>query len=136
MNYPPIWKGFIPIFVASSAISSLFPCYSRVFSSDRGHVAVSVHDGHDIQKRIATTFAHYPELHHPDRFDDLHVTLGYLNAPGESLTDAEMGFLSEGFGEIENLPIGEMLVDKVWLVHYANRTLNRILGRCHSCSGN
>jgi hypothetical protein len=30
---------------------------------------------------------------------------------------------------IMDIPIGRMTVHQVWLVHYANRTLNRIVGK-------
>lgn len=97
--------------------------------TDGGYIAASVRDGHGLQQQIASAFARHPELNHPNYFGDLHITLGYLNAPCEALTQTEIDFLGTDFGAVMSRPIGEVLVDKVWLVHYTNRTLRHLQGK-------
>lgn len=57
------------------------------------------------------------------------ITIGYLNTSKPFLSREEKRDFAQGFDLLANAPVGQMQVRQMWLVHYANRTLNRIIGR-------
>jgi hypothetical protein len=80
--------------------------------------------------RLINLLWKYPtfNLHQKDPYD-LHLTIGYLTTP-EPFLNAKEGYLFKK--TLLNLQEDEMetyQVDRVWLIHYANRTLNSILGK-------
>lgn len=72
----------------------------------------------------------YPELNPPPKKPDiLHLTIGYLNFPEPFKDPSEVQLLNKTVSGLREYEIETYLVDQVWLVHYANRTFNLILGK-------
>lgn len=61
-----------------------------------------------------------------DSPDRIHGTIGYLH---KLPTEVERGRLQEALAQINQMEIGRVLVKQIWLVHYAHRTLNDIVGK-------
>ena len=80
-------------------------------------------------QQLASRLQGYPELDWPEHLKGLHVAIGFLNTCRPFSTGEEQRHFEEGFAQIMDIPIGRMTVRQVWLVHYANRTLNRIVGK-------
>ena len=57
------------------------------------------------------------------------MTLGYLQTPAPFATEAEQAGFEVGWAELQASSLGAVEVDRVWLVHYADRTLSRIVGK-------
>lgn len=75
------------------------------------------------------TFQRYPKLDQPKQNHGLHITIGYLQNQELFASDKERERFREGFSQIMHTYIGQTIVQRIWLVHYANRTLNRIIGK-------
>lgn len=78
---------------------------------------------------LSFTFQKYPKLDRPKQNHGLHVTIGYLKTQELFASDEERERFREGFSQIMHTHVGQIMVQQVWLVHYANRTLNRIIGK-------
>jgi hypothetical protein len=96
-----------------------------------GILALEARDETGVRDQIVMRLCNYPELdlEKPSQ-DPLHVSIGYLCAPTvECSAEAPVEVLQCRLANISTRSIGAFAVDRVWLVHYSNRTLNRILGR-------
>ncbi len=82
------------------------------------------------------TFLQYPELDQPKQTCGLHMTIGFLKTPEPFSSNQERERFNEGLSQIMSGDIGQALIQRAWLVHYANRTLNRIIGKVALDSGN
>lgn len=80
-------------------------------------------------RQLATCLQRYPELDRPKHSKGLSAVIGFLNMPQFLSSDEAQTHFREKLAQIADLPIGQGLVNRVWLVHYANRTLNRIMGK-------
>jgi hypothetical protein len=86
-------------------------------------------DPGEVRQRVAQHLASWPGL---DRSKDLggwHVTLGFLQTPEPTSGGACLASLEACWTELRSNPVGAMMVDQVWLVHYADRMLGRIVGK-------
>ena len=81
------------------------------------------------RQRLASDLQKYPELDAPKDLKGLHVTIGFLNTPRPFNTEAERLRFDSAMASLTDAPIGRMTVERVWLVHYADRTLHHVLGR-------
>lgn len=95
-----------------------------------------------IQDYLVEVLRFYPELDPPKHPERLHVTIGYLNTPSPFQDDAEHARFSGRLTELAGVDVGVYEVNRVWLVHYANRRLSQVvgksplhLGRANSVSG-
>jgi len=79
--------------------------------------------------QLSSSLRRYPELDPPKHAPGLHVAIGYLNTERPFAIDEEMRQFELVLAEIRDTPVGRVLVKQVWLVHYANRTLDQIVGR-------
>ena len=86
-------------------------------------------DAGQVRQRVAERLASFPGLDQPKGSDGWHVTLGYLQTPTPFATEAEQADFEVGWAELQTSLLGVMVVDRVWLVHYADRTLSRIVGQ-------
>ena len=82
-----------------------------------------------MRQHVAERLGSFPGLDRPKDLDGWHVTLGYLQTPTPFATDAERADFQVGWAELETSMLGVVAVDRVWLVHYADRTLSRIVGK-------
>lgn len=80
-------------------------------------------------RRLAASFRRHPELDRPKYDHGLHVAIGYLNSQPADLSKVERARLEAGFAQIVDAPIGRVAIDRLWLAHYASRTLSRIVGK-------
>jgi 2'-5' RNA ligase len=86
---------------------------------------VMVHEK-TLVRQLSSRLQCYPELDRPKRLTGLHVTIGFLQAP---VTSTERSEIERALSQLREVPIGSMTVRRAWLVHYANRTLSRIVGQ-------
>jgi hypothetical protein len=93
-----------------------------------GAVVVDAASGGPLARQLATVLRGYPALDQPKHEGGLHLSIGYLNTVRSSAAGDENSHLEEGLSQLANVPLGRMVVHQIWLVHYANRTLNRIVG--------
>lgn len=82
-----------------------------------------------IQEDLASILRKYPELDHPKKKSCLHLTVGYLKAMEPFITFFEMESFRRKIDKLYRPSIGKVMVEQVWLVHYSNRTLNKIVGK-------
>jgi hypothetical protein len=81
------------------------------------------------QQHVAERLASFPGLDRPKVLEGWHVTLGYLRAPAPFGTAAEQASFELCWSKPQSNSLGAVLVDRVWLVHYGDRTLNWIVGK-------
>jgi len=81
-----------------------------------------------IQPLVALLGRH-PALDAPKTNTGLHITLGYLKqSPAEGKIEEDAPFIA-ALRRLREEDLGAVVVERIWLVHYANRTLNRIVGK-------
>ncbi len=131
---PPLRRNDLPLNLEGFAkdlatfFSALDPFrlkLSGVHLSEDG--MITVHE-ETLARQLATTLCKYSGLDHPKRSPGLVSVIGFLsdeNRAGEIIDSAFQSALEP----LSSVPIGQMLVEQVHLVHYANRTLNQIEGR-------
>ncbi len=71
----------------------------------------------------------YVELDTPKTVRGLHVAIGALERPEWSAPQLGSSRLRHVLDRLLDEPLGSVVVDRVWLVHYARRTLDRIVGK-------
>ncbi len=81
-----------------------------------------------LAQRLAAGLSGYPGLDQPRHWRGLHVVAGYLHTPRPFAGPDEQTGFAQGCAALDKV-IGATLVSRVWLVHYANRTLRRIIGQ-------
>jgi hypothetical protein len=82
-----------------------------------------------VRQRVAECLAPFPGLDPPKDLDGWHMALGYLQSPTPFAIEAEQTTFETGWAKLQASSLGSMVVDRVWLVHYADRRLRRIVGR-------
>jgi hypothetical protein len=82
-----------------------------------------------LVRQMASNLRKYPRLDPSKHSGGLHVTIGFLNTSRPFVTDEEQARFEIALSQLIDIPIGWMIVQQVWLVHYANRTLDRIIGK-------
>jgi hypothetical protein len=82
-----------------------------------------------VRQRVAECLALFSGLDSPKDLEGWHVALGYLQSPTPFATEAEQTTFEAGWAKLQASSLGSMVVDRVWLVHYADRRLRRIVGR-------
>jgi hypothetical protein len=82
-----------------------------------------------LVQRLVSTLRRHPELDEPKHRTGLHVAIGFLNKVPPFDTDEEQARFEAGLDQFMYTPVGQVTVQQVWLVHYANRTLDRIVGK-------
>jgi 6-phosphofructokinase 1 len=68
-------------------------------------------------------------LDQPPASINLHISMGYLSTPMLFSEEAEQQRFEAGYAQLTERALGCITVQQVWLVHYANRMLNRIVGK-------
>jgi hypothetical protein len=94
-----------------------------------GTVVVNVSSDDTSVRQLAALLRRYPALDQPKYTGGLHVSIGYINTVRLFATDAERSRLEDVLSQLSNASLGRLAVQQIWLVHYANRTLNRIVGK-------
>ena len=92
--------------------------------TEEGLVVVSENT---LTQQLAARLRGHPELDLPKHSKGLHVVIGYLTQPFFS-EEQQMRF-TEGLASFTDISVGSTTIRKIRLVHYANRTLNRIIGQ-------
>lgn len=82
-----------------------------------------------LTRQLASSLQAYPELDRPKHHKGLHVNIGFFNTVRPFDTNEEQSRFELGLAQLVNAPVGLVRAQQVWLVHYANRTLNRIIGK-------
>ena len=139
-NGPPLSRAELPDDLAGFAtgLGDLFaqvaPFSLEIGSAhlnEEGVLLLDVHNGLNAKARITSWLQNYPEFDPPKHPQDhLHISVGYLREspdthPASQLTETFQPLLHD---TCVAAPVHTQ-VEQVWLVHYANRTLNRILGK-------
>jgi len=114
---------------AFSALQPFSLELDRLFVTSDGRLIALGSDPDRVWPRVADCLASFPGLDPPKRLDGWHVTLGYLQPPVPFVTEAEPEGFENEWGKIQASSLGSMIVDRVWLVHYADRMLSHIVGR-------
>lgn len=86
-------------------------------------------DPGQVRQRVAQNLASWPRLDRPKDLGSWQVTLGFLQTPEPTSSGAHLASLEAGWAEFQSNSVGAMTVDQVWLVHYADRMLSRIVGK-------
>lgn len=83
-----------------------------------------------LAQQLAAGLQKYPELDLPKHLRGRQVVIGYFNTGRPFASAEEEARLADrGLIQMADISIGQMTVRRVWLVHYANRTLNRVVGK-------
>jgi hypothetical protein len=86
-------------------------------------------DPGQVRPMVAERLASFPGLDQTKDLFGWHVTLGCLQTPTPFASEAEQLRFEIGWAELKASSLGTMEVDRVWLVHYAVRTMRRIVGK-------
>jgi hypothetical protein len=86
-------------------------------------------DPSHVRQRVAERLASFPGMDRPKDLDEWHATIGYLQTPEPFTIEAERAGFEVGWSELQASSLGEVEVERIWLVHYADRTLSRIVGK-------
>jgi hypothetical protein len=98
------------------------------FMPDGRLLALGADPGH-VRRQVAERLASLARLDPPKDLGDWHVTVGYLATPSPFASEAERAGFEAGLARLQAGSPSAMEVHQVWLVHYADRTLDRIVGR-------
>lgn len=126
---PADLDGFVETLNACFGELQPFPLdLDRLLVTPDGQVRVGGSDPGRVRQRFAERLASFPGLDRPKDADGWHITLGFLQMPAPA-AEAEQANFEDSWAELRTCSLGTMLVDQVWLVHYADRTLSRIVGK-------
>ena len=129
-DLPADLDGFVE--VLNTCFSALRPFtleLDRLLLAPDGRMLALGPDADQVRRRVAERLASFPGLDQPKGLDGWHVTLGYLQTATPFATEAERADFQVGWAELQTSLLGGMVVDRVWLMHYADRTLSRIVGK-------
>jgi hypothetical protein len=82
-----------------------------------------------LLQRLSVQLLKHPELDQPKRLDGLHATIGYLDTTHVFDTGGARQQIEKTLCPFRSATVGSMTVQRVWLVHYARRTLGQIVGK-------
>jgi hypothetical protein len=102
-----------------------------VHTDPEGTLLVDVRDGIGVKARIMAWLQNFPELD-PSKYpqNHLHISIGYMLPSADGYPADELAAaLQACLAEAATVAPVQSRVEHVWLVHYANRTLNCFLGR-------
>ena len=137
-DHPPLQRAELPADVEGFArdLSEMFGQLqpfslklSGLTFTRGGLVLVDVNDAIQIREQLAHPLRHHARLDPPQHPEHLHVTIGYCSVPSPFRTDEEQMAFQTGVARIEAADLGTIEVERVWLVHYANRTLSHVIGK-------
>lgn len=92
-----------------------------------GLVAVQYRGGEQLRASIAAVLQPYPGFDRPKDQSNFHLTVGYLQKVPAQLNHQERTTLQTIALSVGEESLGEVNFDRMWLVHYANRTLDAIV---------
>lgn len=134
-NFPPLQREELPADLQSFTqdLTAFFTQrqpfileLAGVHIADSGFVLVGENT---FEQHLTSTLRGYPELDKPKHLKGLHVAIGFCHAHHAFGTEEEAVPFETALPQLVDVSIGSMTVQQVWLVHYANRTLNRIVGK-------
>lgn len=82
-----------------------------------------------LMQQLASRLHKYPECDQPKHVRGLHVAIGFLKSHQPFSIDEEQARFRDGLVQMIDISIGRAEIQKVWLVHYANRSLSHIRGK-------
>jgi hypothetical protein len=82
-----------------------------------------------LRQQLATYLQKYPELDQPKSPGGLHVSIGYLNHIHPFTSPAEARNFEAALANLFSLSVSSVMIEQVWLVHYANRTFDHLVGK-------
>jgi hypothetical protein len=128
---PSDLDGFAAALNHGFAAQQPFPLeLDRLLLASNGLVLALGPDSGHVRQQVAQYLAPFPEFDLPQDPDGWHVTLGHLETSAPFATDAEQLRFEAGWSDLQKAgALGRMTVEQVWLVHYANRTLTKVIGR-------
>ena len=134
-DYPPIRREELPANL-QGFVQDLADFFVQHQPFEFGLVGVRISDSgfvlvgeNTFERQLASTLHVYPELDKQKHARGLHVAIGYCSGRCPFATDEAGKPLESALCQLLDTSIGTMMIDQVWLVHYANRTLNRIVGK-------
>jgi 2'-5' RNA ligase superfamily len=89
---------------------------------------VLVHE-RTLMQRLMARLSRHPELDRPKHDGGLHISIGYLQTSNPFASNTERLLFQAELSRFAEIPIGDLTIRQVWLVHYGNRTLSRIVGK-------
>lgn len=91
-----------------------------------GIISLKIDGGFHARQALATCLSAYPTLDAPKHLSNLHMTIGYLTTPDFGTVPSNF---SQRLAAMEAEPLGSIVVNHIWLVHYANRTLEQVIAK-------
>jgi hypothetical protein len=84
---------------------------------------------HSLVYQLSSQLRQHPELDRPKHDRGLHIAIGFLHNSQPFASDRERELFLQGFHSLRSCHTGRIPVQRVRLIHYANRTLKRIIGQ-------
>jgi len=135
---PPLQRNELPADL-NSLVNALNNCFSALqpfsleleslYLTPDGQVLALGSDPGQVRRRVAERLSTVPGLGRPEGLDNWHVTLGYLQTSAPFYVEPEHARCEADWIKLLTRSLGTVAVDRVWLAHYAERTLNRIVGK-------
>ncbi len=103
--------------------------FAKTLLTSHGLLIAAGSDEAHVRQWVAQCLKPFPELDAPKNLEEWHITLGYLHTPTPFDTAHEQTRFAAALAGLHDYLPCSIEIDQVWLVHYSNRTLNRILGK-------
>lgn len=135
---PPLQRHELPADLAGfaealnqcfAALEPFFLEFDRFHLAPDGRLLVFGADPGRVRSQVAERLITIPGLDRPKGLNGWHMTVGYLQTPTPFPHPNEQADFGASWDEIWGGCMGATEVRQVWLVHYADRTLSRILGK-------
>jgi hypothetical protein len=82
-----------------------------------------------LERRLVARLCCHPRAAVPKHVHGLTTVIGFLGTPEPFRSEAETMHFERELAGLRDLELGLTAVDRVWLVHYDQRTLSHVIGK-------
>ncbi len=135
---PPLQHHELPVDLAGF-VEELNRCFTalepfplnldRLCLAPDGRLLALGADPGNVRSRVTERLAPFAGLDRPKALAGWHVALGYLQSPETLAAGGEHVHWEADWACLQATSLGVLEVVQVWLVHYADRMLSRIVGK-------
>lgn len=126
-DLPPDSEGFAQELVD---VVSRWPPFTITFAGIRlGPDGALVAEEDNLERRLVSRLSTHPKVALPKHIRGLTPVIGFLTTSEPFSSEEEKTHFEKEFTSLQDLSVGCMEVDRIWLVHYGHRTLSDVKGK-------